>query len=113
MQINIKPTLIKRQNTGCKFVFRRYLNKYQAEQFGDHSLAATVQSIENKYQVNISRKLKNIPTRFGKSTYAAHYWLEEKEKDKLIEALINEFMQSGIATDENDAVRIIDKFGRH
>lgn len=58
------------------------LNRFQAEQYGDHCLPTTISDLQKRYGIEFKRQQENVPTRFGRPTRVSRYWLEGDHLEK-------------------------------
>jgi len=52
------------------------LNRFEAEDLGDHCLHSTISIIEKRIGLLVSRKWEKIPNRFGTITSVKRYWID-------------------------------------
>lgn len=64
------------------FAEGKRLQRFQAEQFGDHCLHTTVSSLQMKYQIRFEREWVRVPNRFNGETRVKHYWLAGDDLQK-------------------------------
>jgi len=57
-------------------------NRFEAEQFGDHTLPSTVAAIQGRFQLQVARERETVPGRGGHPTTVTRYWLEPAEREK-------------------------------
>jgi len=55
------------------------LNRFEAEELGDHCLHSTVSTLFNKLGLEIPRKWEVVPNRFGSTTRVKRYWFSESD----------------------------------
>ena len=49
------------------------LNRFEAEELGDHCLNSTIASLANKHDLMISRQTEKVPNRWGKPCTVIRY----------------------------------------
>ena len=59
------------------------LNRFEAEELGDHCLHSTVSTLVNKLGFEISRKWEAAPNRFDGTTRVKRYWFSESDIQKI------------------------------
>ena len=59
------------------------LNRFEAEELGDHCLHSTVSTLVNKLGLEIPRKWEVVPNRFGGTTRVKRYWFSESDIAKV------------------------------
>ena len=59
------------------------LNRFEAEELGDHCLHSTVSTLVNKLGFEISRKWEAVPNRFDGTTRVKRYWFSESDIQKI------------------------------
>ena len=59
------------------------LNRYEAEDLGDHCLHSTVSTLCNKIGLQIHRKWEVVPNRFDSTTRVKRYWFSESDIAKI------------------------------
>jgi len=55
------------------------LNRFEAEELGDHCLHSTVSTMVNKLGLEIPRKWEVVPNRFGGTTRVKRYWFSKSD----------------------------------
>jgi hypothetical protein len=65
----------------------RPLNRFQAEEIGDHCLPSTISSLKTLYGLEFPRRRINVPNRFGGETSVMEYSTSEEDKRKIDEIL--------------------------
>ena len=63
------------------------LNRFEAEEHGDHCLNSTISRIQSR-GVMVARRWERVPTRFGTTAKVLRYWippLSSVEAERLIE----------------------------
>ena len=58
------------------------LNRFQAEQHGDHCLPTTISDLQKRYGLEFQRQREKVNTRFDRPTRASRYWLEGEHLEK-------------------------------
>ena len=56
------------------------LNRFEAENLGDHCLPSTISYFCNTKSLSISRKREKINNSFGGKTSVSRYWLSDKQR---------------------------------
>lgn len=64
----------------------RKLNRFDAEQIGDHCLNSTISSLQG-LGLNIARQRVSVPTRFGKPVKVCEYWVPPHEQPRALRLL--------------------------
>jgi len=59
------------------------LNRYEAEDLGDHCLQSTVSTLCNKLGLEIPRKWEVVSNRFNSTTRVKRYWFSESDIQKI------------------------------
>ncbi|MCH9645744.1 MAG: hypothetical protein K0U08_03775 [Proteobacteria bacterium] len=59
------------------------LNRFEAERYGDHCLNTTVSTISIQLDLEIPRKMEQVPNRFGGTTNVMRYWFSESDIQKI------------------------------
>jgi len=58
----------------CEFFAGRKIHRFDAEQFGEHTLHSTISALE-KTGLRFDRKTVSVPTRWGADAHVTLYWL--------------------------------------
>ena len=110
MRFQSTKELLKVQKIAAILCYIDTVNKFLMEQYGDHSLAASVQAIQERYGVKISREYESVPNRFtDKPAIVKRYWLDAAERQCLLDALCDELINEKKALNRQDAMDIIYK----
>lgn len=64
------------------FASGQSLNRFEAENHGDHCLPSTISDLQRKHNINFARRLEKVNTRFGRPAWANRYWLEGESQDR-------------------------------
>ena len=59
------------------------LNRFEAEELGDHCLHSTVSTLCNKLGLEIPRKWEVVSNRFNSTTRVKRYWFSESDIAKI------------------------------
>jgi hypothetical protein len=59
------------------------LHRFEAEGLGDHCLPSTISIIARKYDLDIPRKMVQVPNRFNSTTSVMRYWFSKEDKIKI------------------------------
>jgi hypothetical protein len=59
------------------------LNRFEAENFGDHCLNTTISTISSQLDLEIPRKMEKVPNHFGSLTNVMRYWFSESDIQKI------------------------------
>lgn len=69
------------------FVSGKSLNRFQAEQLGDHCLPSTISTLANSHGLAFKRKWESVPNRFGDKTRVIRYKLADSSLERAIKLL--------------------------
>jgi len=58
------------------------LNRFEAEQIGDHCLNSTISTLSNSYELTFIRSWERVPNRWGSKTSVIRYSLRRSEVEK-------------------------------
>lgn len=70
------------------------LNRFEAENIGDHCLNSTIAALANRYSLAFLRQREQIPNRFGTLTGVIRYSLPVSQYEKALKAL--RYLNTGI-----------------
>ena len=59
------------------------LNRFQAEEEGDHCLPSTISSLAKQHGLELPRRWVNVPNRFGGETSVKEYFTSDEDKLKI------------------------------
>ena len=65
------------------FMTGNSLNRFEAEELGDHCLHSTVSTLVNTLGLEIHRKWEAVSNRFGGTTRVKRYWFSESDIAKI------------------------------
>ena len=79
--MNAKHLTKSRSKTECVLseLITRPLNRFEAEQLGDHCLHSTISSLANNHGIEFERQREKVPNRFGGHTPVVRYRLPVSE----------------------------------
>lgn len=58
------------------------LNRFQAEDLGDHCLHSSVSDLEKRYGLPVARKTEQCQSRWGHKVTVSRYWLEPEARER-------------------------------
>jgi hypothetical protein len=76
---------VTKNNTIMNELVTRPLNRFQAEEIGDHCLPSTISSLKTLYGLEFPRRRINVPNRFGGETSVMEYRTSDDDKIKIRE----------------------------
>ena len=59
------------------------LNRFEAEELGDHCLNSIISTLSSQLDLEIPRKMEKVPNRFGGTTHVMRYWFSESDIQKI------------------------------
>jgi hypothetical protein len=59
------------------------LHRFEAEGLGDHCLPSTISIIARKYDLDIPRKMVQVPNRFNSDSSVMCYWFSKEDRIKI------------------------------
>ena len=84
---NKKENSVKKNHTIMNELVTRPLNRFQAEEIGDHCLPSTISSLKTLHGLEFPRRWVKVPKRFGGETSVKEYSTSEEDKRKIDEIL--------------------------
>jgi len=84
---NKKENSVKKNHTIMNELVTRPLNRFQAEEIGDHCLPSTISSLKTLHGLKFPRRWVKVPNRFGGETSVKEYSTSEEDKRKIDEIL--------------------------
>ena len=84
---NKKENSVKKNHTIMNELVTRPLNRFQAEEIGDHCLPSTISSLKTLHGLEFPRRWVKVPNRFGGETSVKEYSTSEEDKRKIDEIL--------------------------
>ena len=84
---NKKENSVKKNHTIMNELVTRPLNRFQAEEIGDHCLPSTISSLKTLHGLEFPRRWVKVPNRFGGETSVKEYSTNEEDKRKIDEIL--------------------------
>jgi len=78
---------VTKNDTIMSELVERPLNRFEAEEIGDHCLPSTISSLKTLYGLEFPRRRINVPNRFGGETSVMEYSTSEEDKRKIDEIL--------------------------
>jgi hypothetical protein len=78
---------VKKNHTIMNELVTRPLNRFQAEEIGDHCLPSTISSLKTLHGLEFPRRWVKVPNRFGGETSVKEYSTSEEDKRKIDEIL--------------------------
>jgi hypothetical protein len=78
---------VTKNNTIMNELVTRPLNRFQAEEIGDHCLPSTISSLKTLHGLEFPRRWVKVPNRFGGETSVKEYSTSEEDKRKIDEIL--------------------------
>ena len=82
-----KNKILNKNNTIMNELVTRPLNRFQAEEIGDHCLPSTISSLKTLHGLEFPRRWVKVPNRFGGETSVKEYSTSEEDKRKIDEIL--------------------------
>ena len=76
---------VRKNHTIMNELVIRPLNRFQAEEIGDHCLPSTISSLKTLYGLEFPRRRINVPNRFGGKTSVMEYRTSDDDKIKIRE----------------------------
>jgi hypothetical protein len=74
---------VTKNHTIMNELVTRPLNRFQAEEIGDHCLPSTISSLKTLYGLEFPRRRINVPNRFGGETSVMEYSTSDDDKLKI------------------------------
>jgi hypothetical protein len=65
------------------FMTGNSLNRFEAEELGDHCLNSIISTLSSQLDLEIPRKMEKVPNRFGGTTHVMRYWFSESDIQKI------------------------------
>ena len=84
---NKKENSVKKNHTIMNELVTRPLNRFQAEEIGDHCLPSTISTLKTLHGLEFPRRWVKVPNRFGGETSVKEYSTSEEDKRKIDEIL--------------------------
>jgi len=81
---NKKENSVKKNHTIMNELVTRPLNRFQAEEIGDHCLPSTISSLKTLHGLEFPRRWVKVPNRFGGETSVKEYSTSEEDKRKIL-----------------------------
>jgi hypothetical protein len=78
---------VRKNHTIMNELVTRPLNRFQAEEIGDHCLPSTISSLKTLHGLEFPRRWVKVPNRFGGETSVKEYSTSEEDKRKIDEIL--------------------------
>ena len=85
---NKKENSVKKNHTIMNELVTRPLNRFQAEEIGDHCLPSTISSLKTLHGLEFPRRWVKVPNRFGGETSVKEYSTSEEDKRKIIDEIL-------------------------
>jgi hypothetical protein len=78
-----KKNILTKNNTIMGILYERPLNRFQAEEEGDHCLPSTISRLSRLHGLEFPRKWVKVPNRFGGETSVKEYSTSDEDKLKI------------------------------
>lgn len=74
---------VTKNNTIMGILLAQPLNRFQAEEEGDHCLPSTISGLSKIHGLEFPRRWIKIPNRFGSETFVKEYFTSDEDKLKI------------------------------